>query len=425
VLPGATGPTGPTGNTGSTVTGPTGATGASVTGPTGATGLTGVTGPSALTTKGDIATFDTAVARLAVGANGETLVADSSTSTGLRYTGLFGANKNKIINGDFTINQRAFTSLTGSGVAQFGFDRWRIEGNDGTVTYTPQTFTPGTAPVTGYEGTNFTRIAVASQTAAGAYSIFSQPIEDVRTLAGQTATVSFWAKAASGTPKVAAEFIQSFGTGGSPSANVNTYAGQSTITTSWARYSITVAIPSISGKTIGTTANTSQIVFLFWTSAGSNFNGRTGSIGIQNNTIDIWGIQIEAGSVATPFQTATGTIQGELAACQRYYWRSSNAGVYAYIAAGWVNSSTVAKIYYKLPQTMRIAPTSVEYQSLRLTDDSSYSVNVASIAMSANSVTSDSVGLAVTVASGLTTNQPTVLQTNNTSSGYLALSAEL
>jgi hypothetical protein len=85
VLPGATGPTGPTGNTGSTVTGPTGATGASVTGPTGATGLTGVTGPSALTTKGDIATFDTAVTRLAVGANDTVLTADSSTATGLKW----------------------------------------------------------------------------------------------------------------------------------------------------------------------------------------------------------------------------------------------------------------------------------------------------------------------------------------------------
>jgi hypothetical protein len=85
VLPGATGPTGPTGNTGSTVTGPTGATGASVTGPTGATGLTGVTGPSALTTKGDIATFDTAVARLAVGANDTVLTADSTAATGLKW----------------------------------------------------------------------------------------------------------------------------------------------------------------------------------------------------------------------------------------------------------------------------------------------------------------------------------------------------
>jgi hypothetical protein len=58
-------------------------------------------------------------ARLAVGNNGETLVADSSTSTGLAYREDYAAGKNKIINGDFRINQRAFTSTTASAAIQF------------------------------------------------------------------------------------------------------------------------------------------------------------------------------------------------------------------------------------------------------------------------------------------------------------------
>jgi len=54
-----------------------------------------------------------------------------------------------------------------------------------------------------------------------------------------------------------------------------------------------------------------------WTSAGSTFNSRLNSIGIQNNTFDFWGVQVERGSYATPFeQRPIGT---ELALCQRYY----------------------------------------------------------------------------------------------------------
>jgi hypothetical protein len=335
-----------------------------------ATGRVPTTANSPLTAKGDLFTYSTAPARLAVGNSGETIVADSSTSTGLRYTANFAAGKNKIINGDFTINQRAFTTITGSGTGQYGFDRWKIESVDGSVTYTPQTFTPGTAPVTGYEAANFARVVVASQTTSAAYSIFSQGIEDVRTFANQTVTISFWAKAASGTPKVAAEFVQVFGSGGSPSANVNTSAGQSTITTSWARYTITANVPSISGKTIGTTANTSQLALLLWTSAGSNFNSRTGSMGIQNNTIDIWGVQVEAGSVATAFQTATGTIQGELAACQRYYYRQSANGTNFIMdfGLGTAASTTSVEFVVPLPVQMRVVPTSLDSASLQATD---------------------------------------------------------
>jgi hypothetical protein len=264
--------------------------------------------------------------------------------------GQFAAGKNKIINGDFRINQRAFTSITTDGT--YGFDRWAL-GTAGGATYTPQTFTAGAAPVAGYEAINFAQVATTGQTATSTITILLQRIEDVRTFAGQTATVSFWAKATSGTPKIAVEMQQNFGSGGS--ATVNTYAGQITMTTSWVRYSVTVAVPSVSGKTIGTS---SFLALQLWTSAGSDFNARTGSLGIQTATIGIWGVQLEAGSVATPFQTATGTIQGELAACQRYYW-NWKSGNSLTMGIGRYTTATEMGIYTMFPVTMRTAPSLV------------------------------------------------------------------
>jgi hypothetical protein len=293
------------------------------------TGATGVTGPSALTTKGDIATFDTAVARLAVGANGETLVADSSTSTGLRYTSNFAAGKNKILNSDYSIWQRG-TTFTSSG---YTADRWYMDVDTSSASTSRQTFTPGTAPVAGYEGQYFLRFTRGT---GGSFANIQQRIEDVRTFAGQTVTLSFWAKA-SATTTIEPYYIQIFGSGGSGAVSAS-FGTSTTLTTSWVRYSYTVAIPSVSGKTIGT---------------GSYLNILTARItGGTNVDVDTWGVQIEAGSVATAFQTATGTIQGELAACQRYFAIVTSDSRFPSVTA----SATVA-IYTALPVSMRTSPT--------------------------------------------------------------------
>jgi hypothetical protein len=256
----------------------------------------------------------------------------------------YAAGKNKIINGDFLINQRGFTSTTGS---IYTVDRW-VSINDGVgATYSVQQFTAGTAPVSGYEAKQYMRIVTTGQTSTSTYTLFEQNIESVRTFAGQTATISFWAKAATGTPKIAIEIQQNFGSGGS--AGVNTYVSQSTISTSWARYTTTVAVPSISGKTVGTASD--YLALNFWVSAGSDLASRTGTLGIQSNTFDIWGVQMENGSTATAFQTATGTIQGELAACQRYFQLTE----FVSLCHARVTTSIEASIMF--PVTMRVAPT--------------------------------------------------------------------
>lgn len=259
--------------------------------------------------------------------------------------------RNLLINGDMRINQRGVTSGTADGT--FCFDRWKMNNSGGTCTYTAQTFTPGNA-ISGYEPTSYARIVTSGQSASSHFAMLRQNIEDVRTFAGQTVTVSFWAKAASGTPKVALELEQNFGTGGSPSSAVTTYAGQVTLSTSWARYSLTVTMPSISGKTIGTTANTSHVLCSLLVSAGSDWNARTGTLGIQSNTFDFWGVQAEKSTVATPFeQRPIGT---ELALCQRYYFQPAITGGILFLSAPY---ATQFRATHYFPVQMRIAPPTV------------------------------------------------------------------
>ena len=330
------------------------------------------------------------------------------------------AGKNKIINGDFRINQRSFTSnaYTTATFDAYGFDRWKMNNaGDGTSTFSTQAFTLGAAPVAGYEGTNFLRMVTSGFTNAASRTDTVQSIESVRSFAGQTITISFYAKAATGTPKIAIETQQNFGTGGSPSATNNKAVGTVTISTAWTRYSITTTVDSISGKTLGT-ANNDHFNVRLWVNAGSDSATRASSIGIQNNTFDIWGVQVEAGSKATPFQTASGgSPQQELAMCQRYCYNpmylETGANKIASIANAY--STTQARVQMKLP-TMRIAPS----QTNTATDWSfGYPGSVALTALNVETATRDLwVGIG-TVASGLTSGTIYYLYRPGTTSNWI------
>jgi len=338
-------------------------------------------------------------------------------------TNNFYAGKNKVINGDFRINQRGFTTTTSD--ATLMFDRWRtnITGN-GTCTFSAQTFTLGTAPVVGYEGTNFISIATTGQTGTNPRTVLIQRIESVRTYANQTVTVSFWAKADSGTPSTSLELAQNFGTGGSPSSAVTAIGvTKFTLSTSWIRYTATINVPSISGKTLGTNGDDFFQIAL-WTSAGTDNNSRTDSLGIQTATISFWGVQIEAGSTATAFQTATGTIQGELAACQRYYFRTNTGQAYSSLAFGGAYSTTAGTLYAQLPVTMRVKPSTLDYATVGIYDFFAV-ITVTNLTIAAVETTTNQAALTFTVASGTAQFRPVALLANNNTSGYIGLSAEL
>jgi hypothetical protein len=332
------------------------------------------------------------------------------------------AGKNKIINGDFSINQRNFTSNTTT--AAYNFDRWLQQNSGGTFTVTPQNFTAGSAPVAGYESTTFVQGVTATQSAAGDFATITQRIENVRTFAGNTVTISFWAKANTGTPKIGVEVQQNFGSGGSPSATVSIPAGAVTLTTSFARYSVTVAVSSLSGKTIGSTAGTSYLELNLWTSAGATYATRASSIGVQNFTASIWGVQVEYGSKATPFQlSGGGSPQNELAECQRYYWRGLAPSSAASYGTGLSTATTASTIFIAFPVGMRGVPGIVEYSTLAISDNSTYDLAVSNVVISQGS--SLSVTLTVTHALTAVAYRPAFLKNNNNTAGYLALNVEL
>jgi hypothetical protein len=361
-----------------------------------------------LTTKGDLYTFSTTDARLAVGANGETLVADSSTSTGLRYQANFAAGKNAIINGAFNVWQRGTTFSPATATPIYSADRFTGYANfsAGTYTVSQQAFTAGTAPVAGYESQYFIRHSFPTSGTIS-YAEFGQKIEDVRTFAGQTVTLSFWAKASSAVTSPTFTITQNFGSGGSGSVSTGSYAP--TLSTSWTRYSVTVTLPSIAGKTIGT--NNFLYVQYF-----------TGSVA-TSTVLDFWGWQLEAGSVATAFQTATGTIQGELAACQRYYVRLTNGGASEGLGpVGNAFSTTGVTAQFVPSVPLRVLPTVLEVVNCRLYDGVTvYAVTSATIS---GSQPGQVLAADVNVASGLTQYRYYRLIANSGTS-YVGFGAEL
>lgn len=269
-------------------------------------------GAVAIETLGD--SIDASMVDLKGGTTGQVLSKTSATDMDFTWTTAssgsgYAAGKNVFINGDFKIWQRG-TTFTFTSSDAYTADRFLVSaGSGGTVTVSQQTFTPGTAPVAGYEGSTYLQ---AAYSVSGTGCLIYQKIEDVRAFADQTVTVSFWARITSGTKASCyIDAVQNFGSGGSGAVVNSSTSPTFTLTTTWTRFTQVIPIASIAGKTIGTSS------FLY-----PRFNfGTSGT-----STYQTWGWQIEEGSTATTFQTATGTVQGELAACQRYYRKSYQQG---------------------------------------------------------------------------------------------------
>jgi hypothetical protein len=343
-----------------------------------------------------------------VGNNGETLVADSSTSTGLRYQ--VPVNVNPVINSAFQVWQRGTTAVAGTALGAYFADRFTIaRGVAGSSATRATTSDTTNLPFIQY----CARVQRDSGNTATNAIYLMQSMESVNSIpyAGKTVTFSFYARAGANYSSASSALSVQLLTGTGTDQNVGAgYTGSATpinstatLTTTWQRFTFT--------GTIATTA-TEMGFYLFYTPVGT-----AGA----NDYFEATGIQIEVGSVATPFKTYAGTLQGELAACQRYYWRNTlqTATEIANVVG---RSSTISDCIINFPVAMRTNPSAVEYGGTpSLTDPNVAAYTVTSFTFV--HATSYTGFIRPNTASGLT--QGKFYTLGITTNGYLGFSAEL
>jgi len=271
------------------------------------------------------------------------------------------AGRNRIINGDMRIDQRnagASVSMTATNSNSYILDRWRFwaNGSSGSAAYTVQQSSEAPA---GF-ASSFVVTQTASHSPTGSqYNIFAQYIEGYNvadlgwgTANAKTVTLSFW---------VRSSLTGTFGGAVSNSTQDRSYPFTYTISSAntWEYKTITIV-----GDTSGTWPTTTGIgLEIYWQLgvgssylgtagawAGTAYLGATGATQItatNSATLYITGVQLEAGSVATPFERR---LYGqELALCQRYYYKTTG---HIYGTQG-----SVGYALWYLKTSMRATPT--------------------------------------------------------------------
>jgi len=245
----------------------------------------------------------------------------------------FNVYRQALINGNFDVWQRGTSFNLGFG---YGPDRWyySVVATSVTGTISRQAFSPGQTDVPN-NPKYFMRV---NPTALSGCTFFAvgQRIEGVEKFAGMKATLSFWAKA-DAARTIGINLDQVFGGGGS-SAAFN-FIGNASLTTDWKRFTMTVTLPSISGKVVGTSDYLNLVMNL---PTSTTF------------VIDIAQVQINAGDVAQPYMPRA--FAEELMLCQRYYERWDHAeGRINFV--GIVESSTAVRAPLHFKVKKRVAPT--------------------------------------------------------------------
>ena len=266
------------------------------------------------------------------------------------------SGRNRIINGDMRIDQRnAGASVTPTTLA-YTVDRWAAaEQTDGSMTVQQSTTAPS-----GFTNSLLTTVTSAD-TSLGAtqYAVLRHAVEGYNvadlawgTASAQAITLSF---------KVRSSLTGTFGGAIQNSAQDRSYPFTFTINSANTFEDKTITIP---GDTSGTwlTNNGVGLAIWFGLGVGSTYSGTAGSwsgsllfsatgatsvVGTNGATFYITGVQLEAGSVATPFERRS--YGQELSLCQRYYEVGEASGGQS-TWSGRVTTSTYARqsVSYKV-----------------------------------------------------------------------------
>ena len=337
------------------------------------------------------------------------VTASSPTSYGLS------AGKNAIINSAFDVWQRGTSLASTAAYNYYTADRYPFNFGTNTTATISRQLTNDTTNLP------FIQYCARMQRNSGATTVANLAIhytlenQDTNRFIGQSVTFSFYARAGANYSSASNALNIAFASGtGTDQSIANGLTGQTnfitstaTLTTTWQRFTYTGTVP--------TTAK--QIGFF----AYAVTSGTAGA----NDYYEMTGLQLELGSTATAFARNATTSQGELAACQRYYWRSVTGNAFSrHPGAGAFAGSTTNYHVLNCPVQMRVSPTSVDFSNLNLYD---YGADraVTNITLTSDQQSPNAATLTCTVASGGVQYRPTQLTNNNNANGYIGLSAEL
>lgn len=251
-------------------------------------------------------------------------------------------NKNKIINGCFRRWERGTSFNPSTTSNTFTADRWEFlqDGSIGTTSIDRVAFSLGQTDVP-HNPKYYLQKTITTVGTSQTLSDIRNKIEDVRHFSGIVVTLSFYTKTVTGTENVKVVLAQNFGTGGTPSSAVNNAVTLTSVTHgSWKKYTGTITLPSISGKTIGTNDDSFLDVII-----------RKDSLA-DGDVVLYAQVQLEEGPIATQFEQRP--IAEELALCKRYYYKITTGDPVGVAAA---TSTTHIRVERVHSTEMRTSPT--------------------------------------------------------------------